>query len=84
MTTNSVRQLSAAGQRAINDIAQRHGFGVDATLGMLHAVIDGNGSMAQFNHPEFSGSGQWMRNGMTMVSTPRSLAVPKRLSMPLI
>ena len=24
--------------------------------------------MAQFNHPEFSGSGQWMRGGMTMVS----------------
>jgi hypothetical protein len=24
--------------------------------------------MAQFNHPEFSGSGQWMNGGMTMVS----------------
>jgi hypothetical protein len=24
--------------------------------------------MAQFNHPEFSGSGQWMSGGMTMVS----------------
>jgi Short C-terminal domain len=24
--------------------------------------------MAQFNHPEFAGSGQWMRGGMTMVS----------------
>ncbi|MGS5085539.1 SHOCT domain-containing protein [Hydrogenophaga sp. A37] len=35
---------------------------------MLESVINGNGSMAQFNHPEFSGSGQWMRGGMTMVS----------------
>jgi Short C-terminal domain len=68
MTTTPMRQLSAAGQKTIDDIAQRHGFGVDATLSMLYAVIDGNGSMAQFNHPEFSGSGQWMRNGMTMVS----------------
>jgi hypothetical protein len=63
-----MRQLSPAGQQTVNDIAQRHGFSVDATLSMLDAVINGNGSMAQFNHPEFSGSGQWMRGGMTMVS----------------
>lgn len=31
-------------------------------------TINGNGSMAQFSHPEFSGSGQWMRGGMIMVS----------------
>jgi hypothetical protein len=31
-------------------------------------VINGNGSQAQFNHPEFSGSGQWMRGGMIMLS----------------
>lgn len=35
---------------------------------MLIAVYNGNGSMAQFSHPEFGGSGQWMRGGMTMVS----------------
>ncbi|ACB33688.1 conserved hypothetical protein [Leptothrix cholodnii SP-6] len=63
-----MRQLSPAGQDIINGIAQRHGFSVDATMSMLDAVINGNGSMAQFNHPEFSGSGQWMRGGMTMVS----------------
>jgi hypothetical protein len=63
-----MRQLSAQGQQLINDIAQRHGFSFDATLSMLESVINGNGSMAQFNHPEFSGSGQWMRGGMTMVS----------------
>ncbi len=63
-----MRQLSPAGQQLINDIAQRHGVSVDATLNMLDAVINGNGSMAQFSHPEFSGSGQWMRGGMTMVS----------------
>ncbi|NTV11987.1 MAG: SHOCT domain-containing protein, partial [Zoogloea sp.] len=31
-------------------------------------VLLGNGSMAQFSHPEFGGPGQWMRGGMTMVS----------------
>ncbi|MFM2066065.1 MAG: hypothetical protein RLZZ584_974, partial [Pseudomonadota bacterium] len=63
-----MRQLTPAGQALIAGVAQRHGFGIDATLTMLDAVIAGNGSMAQFNHDEFSGSGQWMRGGMTMVS----------------
>jgi hypothetical protein len=63
-----MRQLSPAGQQVIADIATRHGFSIDATLSMLESVINGNGSMAQFNHPEFAGSGQWMRGGMTMVS----------------
>lgn len=63
-----MRQLSAAGQRAINDLAQRHGFSSDAVLSMLESVVNGNGAMAQFSHPEFGGSGQWMRGGMIMVS----------------
>ncbi len=63
-----MRQLSPAGQQIINDIAQRNGFSLDATMSMLDSVINGNGSMAQFNHPEFAGSGQWMRGGMIMVS----------------
>lgn len=49
-------------------MAQRHGFSFDAVATMLDAVVQGNGSMAQFNHFEFSGSGQWMSGGMTMVS----------------
>lgn len=63
-----MRQLSPAGEQAISDLAQRHGFSRDAVLSMLESVINGNGSMAQFNHPEFGGSGQWMRGGMIMVS----------------
>ncbi|MGS0742858.1 SHOCT domain-containing protein [Glaciimonas sp. GG7] len=63
-----MQQLSPAGQQVIEEIARRHGFSVDAVLSMLTSVINGNGSMAQFNHQEFSGSGQWMQGGMTMVS----------------
>ena len=63
-----MRQISPATRQAIDDIARRHGFGVDATLAMLDAVVAGNGTQAQFSHREFSGSGQWMRGGMTMVS----------------
>lgn len=63
-----MQALSPAGQQAIGEIAKRHGYSTDAVLSMLQSVINGNGSMAQFNHPEFSGPGQWMRGGMTMVS----------------
>src|SRR5712672_2754381 len=34
---------------------------------LLQALVNSNGSMAQFNHSELGGSGQWMRGGMTMV-----------------
>jgi hypothetical protein len=34
---------------------------------MLLAVLNGSGSMSQFSHPEFGGSGQWMRGGMIML-----------------
>ena len=63
-----MNQLSPGGQRAIDDIARRHGFSIQAVLSMLESVVNGNGTMAQFSHPEFSGSGQWMSGGMTMVS----------------
>lgn len=62
-----MRNLTPDGQRIVNDLASRHGFSVDAVTHMLFAVLNGNGSMAQFNHGEFGGSGQWMRGGMTMV-----------------
>lgn len=63
-----MRTLSSVGQQAIRDLAQRHGFSQDAVLNLLDALLVGQGSMAQFNHPEFGGSGQWMRGGLIMLS----------------
>lgn len=60
-------QLTSQGQQVVSDLAQRHGFSTDAVTHMLIAVLNGNGSMAQFSHGEFGGSGQWMAGGMTMV-----------------
>ncbi|TWU40602.1 SHOCT domain-containing protein [Novipirellula artificiosorum] len=60
--------LSDEGNQLVQDLAQRHGLSIDAVTHMLLAVYNGNGTMAQFSHPEFGGSGQWMRGGMTMVS----------------
>src|SRR5436190_23733675 len=63
-----MRQLSPTGKQAISDLAQRHGFSSDAVLSMLQSVINRHGSMAQFSHPEFGGSGQWMGGGAIMIS----------------
>ena len=63
-----MKHLSPSGRQAVNDIAQRHGFSRDATAAMLDAARHGNGRMAQFNHSDFGGAGQWMSGCMTMVS----------------
>jgi hypothetical protein len=62
-----MQELTPEGQRIVNDLAQRHGFSQEAVSHLLIAVLNGNGSMAQFNHWEFGGSGQWMRGGMLML-----------------
>lgn len=62
-----MQQLTPEGQQVVNDLSQRYGFSPDAITHMLFAVLNGNGSMAQFNHPEFGGSGQWMQGGMLML-----------------
>lgn len=60
-------QLTPQGQFLIAELAQRYGVGTDAVMTLLQALVAGNGSMAQFNHPELGGSGQWMQGGMIMV-----------------
>src|SRR3979411_1884624 len=58
--------LSAATRERVAGIASWHGFSAAAAEAMLAAVARGRGAMAQFDHPEFGGAGQWMRGGMTM------------------
>jgi len=60
-------QLTPTASRTVEDLTQRHGLSRDAVLHMLDALHRGGGTMAQFNHPEFGGNGQWMQGGMTMV-----------------
>ncbi|WP_207456243.1 hypothetical protein [Azospirillum sp. SYSU D00513] len=63
-----MRALTAEGQDRVAEIARRHGVSMEAAEAMLDALSRGGGTMAQFNHPEFGGAGQWMMGGMTMVS----------------
>lgn len=53
----------------LEQLAEHHGFTTEALRTMLAALIVGNGSMANFNHPEFGGIGQWMSGGMAMTSS---------------
>ena len=62
-----MEKLTAEGLEVVNDLAQRYGFSQDAVLHMTFALLKGRGGMAQFNHPEFAGSGQWMNGGMMML-----------------
>lgn len=52
--------------RSLEDLARRHGVSLDAVRCLAQALQRGQGRMAQFQHPELGGSGQWMP-GMTMV-----------------
>ncbi|KAB0678061.1 SHOCT domain-containing protein [Aureimonas leprariae] len=60
-------QFSAEEMEKVRHIAERHGFGEDAGRVMALAIAAGGGSMAQFNHPELGGMGQWTRGGMLMI-----------------
>ena len=52
----------------VTRVARETGFSEDAVHAMLDALVAGGGTMAQFDHREFGGPGQWMRGGMLMTS----------------
>ncbi|MDQ6640011.1 MAG: SHOCT domain-containing protein [Pseudomonadota bacterium] len=70
---------SAATRERVAEIAGRHGFSAAAAEYMLGAVARGRGAMAQFDHAEFGGAGQWMRGGMTMVGDMFNSALKARV-----
>ncbi|WP_031432161.1 SHOCT domain-containing protein [Methylomarinum vadi] len=74
-----MQQLTSKGQQIVNDLSQRYGFSPDAVTHMLIAVLNGNGTMAQFNHPEFAGSGQWMQGGMLMLGDMFNYSLKNRI-----
>jgi hypothetical protein len=51
----------------IAEIARRHGFSTDAARAVAEALRRGNGTMAQFDHPELGGMGQWVAGGMLLI-----------------
>jgi len=63
----------------IDEIAKRHGFSTAAANEALRAVVAGRGTMAQFDHRELGGPGQWMRGGMIMISDMGNDALRRRV-----
>ncbi|MCJ2051625.1 SHOCT domain-containing protein [Methylobacterium sp. J-070] len=48
-------------------VAERHGVSLDAVRHLMQALERGHGTMAQFDHPDLGGMGQWFSGGMVMV-----------------
>lgn len=48
-------------------LAERHGVSLEAVRHLLRALQAGQGNMAQFDHADLGGFGQWSRGGMVMV-----------------
>lgn len=62
-----MQDLTPEGQRALQDVANRHGVSLDAATTLFLALMRGNGYQAQFSHPELGGMGQWSQGGMLMI-----------------
>ena len=74
-----MQELTPEGQRTLQGIVKRHGVSTDAALTLLRALVAGRGGMAQFNHPELGGMGQWSQGGMTMVGDMFNQALRARV-----
>lgn len=51
----------------VGDLARRHGVSAAAIEELAAALRHSGGRLAQFNHPELGGMGQWMSGGMLMI-----------------
>ena len=62
-----MQELTPEGLLIVDDLAHRHAVSRDAVLTLLRALVLGNGTQAQFSHPDLGGMGQWSQGGMIMV-----------------
>ena len=74
-------ELTPEGRRVVDELAQRHGVSSDAVLTLLQAIMVGNGTSAQFSHPDLGGMGQWSQGGMVMVGDMFNNALKHRVDM---
>lgn len=74
-----MEQITQEGLQVAQELGQRHGFSAGAVVHMMQAMLRSRGGMAQFNHPEFGGSGQWMPGGMLMLSDMFNNALKARV-----
>ena len=58
-----MQNLTPEGLRILEDVARRHSVSIEAVVIMVRALMEGNGSQAQFSHPDLGGMGQWSQGG---------------------
>jgi hypothetical protein len=75
----SVEQITQQGLQVAEDIGRRHGFSAAAVAQLMQAMQRSGGGMAQFNHPELGGNGQWMAGGMMMIGEMFNNALKARV-----
>src|SRR5947209_6516706 len=74
-----MQQLTSEGQQQVTELAQRYGVSTEAVVTLLYALMRGHGTMAQFDHRELGGRGQWMPGGMVMVGDMDNQALKARV-----
>jgi hypothetical protein len=67
MGDETMASLTPEGQRIVDDASHRHAISKDAVRSLLEALVASGGGMAQFNHPDLGGMGQWSAGGMIMI-----------------
>lgn len=74
-----MKQITQQGLQVAEEIGRRHGFSAAAVAQLMQAIQRSGGGMAQFNHPELGGSGQWMAGGMVMIGEMFNNALKARV-----
>ncbi len=62
----------------LKTLSQRHGFSADAVAVVSRSLEATGGRMAQFDHPELAGFGQWMPE-MIMIGDMANLGLKARI-----
>ncbi|WP_232628298.1 SHOCT domain-containing protein [Methylobacterium sp. Leaf118] len=60
-------------------LADRHGVSLEGVRHLVRALEAGHGNMAQFDHPDLGGFGQWSRGGMVMIGRMNDHALKARV-----
>ena len=76
MNTHPISRETSA---TLGTVAAQHGFSLEAVQTLWQSLVAGGGTMAQFSHPEFGGTGQWTQGGMIMIGDMFNHALKARV-----
>lgn len=75
----SIDQVNRAHDDPVDALGRDTGFSHDAIEAMRRSMARGGGRMAQFDHPEFGGAGQWMQGGLLMIGDSSNHELRRRI-----